>query len=90
MQFLTLYLTAVFLAAAVVFWFLPGARTLVAPLKLYVIGFHELCHMMAVSHISFTLISCHPLITLGFRKAILSGGRVIRSVTNCPQTATFN
>jgi len=46
-QLLTLYLTVVFLVAVVATWFLPGLRTLIAPLKLYVISFHELCHMMA-------------------------------------------
>ncbi|KAG9010652.1 hypothetical protein FRB94_010129 [Tulasnella sp. JGI-2019a] len=46
-QFLTLYLTAVFIVAVVAFWFLPGARTLISPLKLYVIGWHELCHLLA-------------------------------------------
>ena len=39
---------AVFLVLAIPFWFLPGARTVIAPLKLFVIGWHELCHMMAV------------------------------------------
>ncbi|KAG8900226.1 hypothetical protein FRC01_010213 [Tulasnella sp. 417] len=46
-QFLTLYIMAVFLVLVVPFWFLPGARTIIAPLKLYVIGWHELCHMLA-------------------------------------------
>jgi hypothetical protein len=48
MQFLTLYMMAVFLVLAIPFWFLPGARTVIAPLKLFVIGWHELCHMLAV------------------------------------------
>ncbi len=39
---------AVFLVLAIPFWFLPGARTVIAPLKLFVIGWHELCHMLAV------------------------------------------
>ncbi|KAG8900093.1 hypothetical protein FRC01_010269 [Tulasnella sp. 417] len=38
---------AVFLVLVIPFWFLPGARTIIAPLKLYVIGWHELCHMLA-------------------------------------------
>jgi len=46
-QFLTLYMMAVFLVLAIPFWFLPGARTVIAPLKLFVIGWHELCHMFA-------------------------------------------
>ncbi|KAG8930444.1 hypothetical protein FRC02_004155 [Tulasnella sp. 418] len=45
-QFLTLYVMAVFLVLAIAFWFLPGARTIIAPFKLYVIGWHELCHML--------------------------------------------
>lgn len=46
-QFLTLYIMAVFLVLVIPFWFLPGARTIISPLKLYVIGWHELCHMIA-------------------------------------------
>jgi len=38
---------AVFLVLVIPFWFLPGARAIIAPLKLFVIGWHELCHMMA-------------------------------------------
>jgi len=39
----------VFLVVVVALWFLPGARTLISPFKLFIIGFHELCHMLAVS-----------------------------------------
>ena len=29
-------------------WNIPGARTLINPLKLFTIGWHELCHIIAV------------------------------------------
>lgn len=31
------------------FWNIPGARVLINPLKLFTIGWHELCHIVAVS-----------------------------------------
>ena len=43
--------------AVVIFgvWHIPGARVVINPLKLFTIGWHELCHIIAVrSHLIFS------------------------------------
>ena len=34
-------------------WNIPGARVIINPLKLFAIGWHEVCHAALVRHISF-------------------------------------
>lgn len=40
--------------AVVIFalWNIPGARLLITPLKLFTIGWHELCHIVVVRRAS--------------------------------------
>ncbi|QRV88862.1 pre-mRNA-splicing factor CWC22 [Ceratobasidium sp. AG-Ba] len=42
-----IYASIVFIVVISAVWHIPGARTLINPLKLFTIGFHELCHMVA-------------------------------------------
>ena len=57
-------------------WNIPGARNLINPLKLFTIGWHELCHIAAVRHLL-----CHPSPTQLARvhtQAVMTGGTVIK------------
>ncbi|KAI0821554.1 peptidase M50B-like-domain-containing protein [Irpex lacteus] len=43
----TLYVIVVFAVVIFAFWNIPGARVIINPLKLFTIGWHELCHIIA-------------------------------------------
>ncbi|KZT59918.1 hypothetical protein CALCODRAFT_493184 [Calocera cornea HHB12733] len=48
-QAVVLYVLAVYLIVIIPLWHLPGARHIITPLKLMIVGWHELCHVtMAV------------------------------------------
>ncbi|PCH44228.1 hypothetical protein WOLCODRAFT_26566 [Wolfiporia cocos MD-104 SS10] len=42
-----LYVTVVYTIVIFALWVIPGARVLINPLKLFTIGWHELCHIIA-------------------------------------------
>ncbi|CAE6481967.1 unnamed protein product [Rhizoctonia solani] len=46
-QAVVIYASVVFIVVISALWHIPGARTLINPLKLFTIGWHELCHMAA-------------------------------------------
>ncbi|EIW79250.1 hypothetical protein CONPUDRAFT_83520 [Coniophora puteana RWD-64-598 SS2] len=46
-QVVVLYVTAVYTVVIFGLWNIPGARILITPLKLFTIGWHELCHIVA-------------------------------------------
>ncbi|EUC59680.1 peptidase M50B-like protein, partial [Rhizoctonia solani AG-3 Rhs1AP] len=46
-QVVVIYASVVFIVVISALWHIPGARTLINPLKLFTIGWHELCHMAA-------------------------------------------
>jgi hypothetical protein len=50
------------------FWNVPGVRNFIIPLKMFSIGLHEMCHVIAVSILSHAFRSCPshvPLCPLG-------------------------
>jgi hypothetical protein len=61
--------------AVVIFglWNVPIARTLINPLKLFTVGWHELCHIIAVRP-PFLLPAARP----HGAQAILTGGRILK------------
>ncbi|KAH7335301.1 peptidase M50B-like-domain-containing protein [Rhizoctonia solani] len=46
-QAVVIYASVVFIVVISALWHIPGARTLINPLKLFTIGWHELSHMAA-------------------------------------------
>ena len=38
-------------------WNIPGARVIINPLKLFAIGWHEVCHAALVRHVTYLLYS---------------------------------
>ncbi|OBZ74017.1 Glycogen debranching enzyme [Grifola frondosa] len=66
------------------FWVIPGARVVITPLKLFTIGWHELCHivMAIMTGGTVTKVSIDPdfggvtLVTGGSPMAILAAGYV--------------
>lgn len=59
------------------FWNVPIVRNFINPLKLFTIGWHELCHIFAVR---FVMLSCPgvELHLLTIIQAILTGGRILK------------
>lgn len=55
------------------FWNVPIVRNLINPLKLFTIGWHELCHIIAVWRPFFGSLSCPYHF-----QAILTGGRILK------------
>ena len=58
-------------------WNIPGARNLINPLKLFTIGWHELCHIAAVRRI-LCLPSLTQLARVAYTQAVMTGGTVIK------------
>jgi hypothetical protein len=54
-------------------WNVPGVRNCIYPLKLFTIGWHELCHIAAVR---FARTPVQPINRRS--QAILSGGRILK------------
>ena len=58
------------------FWNVPIVRTLINPLKLFTIGWHELCHVCAVRRLA-----CHEsaaALTDDHNQGVLTGGRILK------------
>lgn len=56
------------------FWNVPVVRNVINPLKLFTIGWHELCHVSAVSLPPRALLPCDDTGS----QAILTGGRILK------------
>ncbi|KAI6149837.1 peptidase M50B-like-domain-containing protein [Pisolithus tinctorius] len=56
-QVVVLYVTVVYAVVIFGIWNIPGARTLINPLKLFTIGWHELCHIIAAILTGGTILS---------------------------------
>ncbi|KAF8552414.1 hypothetical protein OG21DRAFT_126683 [Imleria badia] len=56
-QVVVLYVTVVYAVVIFGLWNIPGARTLINPLKLLTIGWHELCHIIAAILTGGTILS---------------------------------
>lgn len=55
------------------FWNVPGVRNIINPLKLFTIGWHELCHISMVHAPRL-----HVTLKLMISQAILTGGRILK------------
>ncbi len=73
----SLRLPQIVVYAVIIFaaWVIPGARVVITPLKLFTIGWHELCHITMVRSplvsVSFLFPDRHP-------QAVLTGGSVLK------------
>jgi len=56
-QAVELYVIVVFIVVIFAFWVLPIFRVLINPLKLFTIGWHELCHVIAAIMTGGTVLS---------------------------------
>ncbi|EKM49999.1 uncharacterized protein PHACADRAFT_264473 [Phanerochaete carnosa HHB-10118-sp] len=52
----TLYVIVVYTVVIFALWNIPGARVLINPLKLFTIGWHELCHITAAIFTGGTIV----------------------------------
>ena len=57
-------------------WNVPGVRNLINPLKLFTIGWHELCHIAAVSAPCFNVL--YRMAAHSVDQAIMTGGTILK------------
>ncbi|KAG8744194.1 hypothetical protein FRC10_010660 [Ceratobasidium sp. 414] len=69
-QAVVIYASVVFIVVISAVWHIPGARTLINPLKLFTIGCHELCHMVAAIFTGGRITRCGRLNLMGFWRLI--------------------
>ncbi|KAH7907359.1 peptidase M50B-like-domain-containing protein [Hygrophoropsis aurantiaca] len=83
-QVVVLYVTVVYAVVIFGIWNIPGVRTLINPLKLFTIGWHEFCHIVGAVLTGGTIISVTidpnlggaTVVEGGYPPAILSAGYI--------------